>query len=374
MANFFQNLKAGAQDLVGGVTGQQTGEMIELEWVCEAPALGLRLRKSETPQFLCAERDEVNAAIVEHLTPGSPAEASGVIAPGDVLVRVGGAPAGPYDEAVAALASAPRPVTITVRRRVARAEGHSVLGSVNFRLEEEIAKAAHILRAMLGAGAAAPPLWVLEKAKGFAFLRVVKLGFGLSARFGTGLVVARVGGGHADHDRARAVVAEELVVALETAADERRRRARSAAAAAAEERGPAAHGAEADGAHERLDHPGRVVRIGDDAAREVARERARAREALGRGDLHPPLAELARAAREAAEHEAAGRELRRHELELRALVRVDVDVLPMERERAARLAGRARRRRLVVVPAQHVRRKRGRGAVGITEHEPATAR
>jgi len=195
MANFFQNLKAGAQDLVGGVTGQQTGEMIELEWVCEAPALGLRLRKSETPQFLCAERDEVNAAIVEHLTPGSPAEASGVIAPGDVLVRVGGAPAGPYDEAVAALASAPRPVTITVRRRVARAEGHSVLGSVNFRLEEEIAKAAHILRAMLGAGAAAPPLWVLEKAKGFAFLRVVKLGFGLSARFGTGLVVARVGGG-----------------------------------------------------------------------------------------------------------------------------------------------------------------------------------
>ena len=66
MANFFQNLKAGAQDLVGGVTGQQTGEMIELEWVCEAPALGLRLRKSETPQFLCAERDEVNAAIVEH--------------------------------------------------------------------------------------------------------------------------------------------------------------------------------------------------------------------------------------------------------------------------------------------------------------------
>ncbi len=193
MANFFQNLKAGAQDLVGGVTGQQTGEMIELEWVCEAPALGLRLRKSETPQFLCAERDEVNAAIVEHLTPGSPAEASGVIAPGDVLVRVGGAPAGPYDEAVAALASAPRPVTITVRRRVARAEGHSVLGSVNFRLEEEIAKAAHILRAMLAAGAAAPPAWVLAQARGFAFLRVVKLGIGLSARFGTGLVVARVG-------------------------------------------------------------------------------------------------------------------------------------------------------------------------------------
>ena len=63
MANFFQNLKAGAQDLVGGVTGQQTGEMIELEWVCEAPALGLRLRKSETPQFLCAERDDCAAGI-----------------------------------------------------------------------------------------------------------------------------------------------------------------------------------------------------------------------------------------------------------------------------------------------------------------------
>ena len=72
MANFFQNLKAGAQDLVGGVTGQQTGEMIELEWVCEAPALGLRLRKSETPQFLCAERDEVMHAAEARLLADSP--------------------------------------------------------------------------------------------------------------------------------------------------------------------------------------------------------------------------------------------------------------------------------------------------------------
>ena len=64
-------------------------------------------------------------------------------------------------------------------------------------MEEEIAKSARMVRDLteertLNPDAAVPQV-ILKNCKGLAFLRVAKVGFGLSAKIGTGIVVAKTG-------------------------------------------------------------------------------------------------------------------------------------------------------------------------------------
>lgn len=70
-------------------------------------------------------------------------------------------------------------------------------GVFNFRMEDEIAKAASIVHTMTTEKPMNPdsvvPQAILQQAKGLAFLRVAKLGAGLSVKAGSGLVIARLG-------------------------------------------------------------------------------------------------------------------------------------------------------------------------------------
>ena len=66
---------------------------------------------------------------------------------------------------------------------------------MNFSLEEEVFKATNLLAALLDHRDAEPdgavPAQVLRQAAGLALLRVVKVGFGMTAKVGTGVVLAR---------------------------------------------------------------------------------------------------------------------------------------------------------------------------------------
>lgn len=98
-----------------------------------------------------------------------------------------------YHEVVEAIrAHRARPLTVSLERREKRNEATPGPGIVNFRLDEEIDKAERILKLMIASPNSGPPSEVLRCAKGLAFLRVTKLGFGTSVRFGTGLVIARL--------------------------------------------------------------------------------------------------------------------------------------------------------------------------------------
>ena len=69
--------------------------------------------------------------------------------------------------------------------------------TVKFTLEEEIEKAASILARLANGGPDAEiPAQIVRECAGVAVLRVVKLGLGLSARVGSGVVVARAGAAH----------------------------------------------------------------------------------------------------------------------------------------------------------------------------------
>ncbi|KAJ8609840.1 hypothetical protein CTAYLR_008129 [Chrysophaeum taylorii] len=63
---------------------------------------------------------------------------------------------------------------------------------VNMDLVDEISKAERILALMIASPQSGPSPGVLAKAKGFAFLRVTKVGFAISGRAGTGLIVKRL--------------------------------------------------------------------------------------------------------------------------------------------------------------------------------------
>jgi len=66
------------------------------------------------------------------------------------------------------------------------------LPTIDFHLEQEISNAASMLTKFYKDGEHKIPRSMLDSAKGVAFLTVLKVGFGFSGRYGTGLVIARL--------------------------------------------------------------------------------------------------------------------------------------------------------------------------------------
>ncbi|KAJ1458815.1 hypothetical protein M885DRAFT_436074 [Pelagophyceae sp. CCMP2097] len=79
-----------------------------------------------------------------------------------------------------------------LERRTKRDESDNSPGFINFRLDEELTKAERILATMLASQSMGPGRGVLQAARGLAFLRVTKVGFAFSGRFGTGIVLAKL--------------------------------------------------------------------------------------------------------------------------------------------------------------------------------------
>lgn len=111
----------------------------------------------------------------------------------DRIVSVADKSTKSYQEVVEAIrAHRARPLVLSLERREKRNESMPGPGIVNFRLDEEIDKAERILKLMIASPKSGPPSDVVRNARGLAFLRVTKLGFGTSVRFGSGLVIARL--------------------------------------------------------------------------------------------------------------------------------------------------------------------------------------
>jgi lipid-binding SYLF domain-containing protein len=102
----------------------------------------------------------------------------------------------PPSQSLAALSAASRPLTLRVSRATTSLlPAPPQLGVYNSTLAADIVKATEILRRMTTAGAAdsSVPREILARACGLALLRVAKVGMGVSARAGTGLLLARLG-------------------------------------------------------------------------------------------------------------------------------------------------------------------------------------
>mmetsp|Transcript_30904 Transcript_30904/g.99711 ORF Transcript_30904/g.99711 Transcript_30904/m.99711 type:complete len:364 (-) Transcript_30904:43-1134(-) len=187
MSNFLSGLASSAKqsfdDISRGVQGKETGSAMEFSSTFRLSALGLTVS------------DHGGEGLVSAIVPGGEAERLG-IAVNDRVVKVGYAPCKSYKQAVDAIRShVARPMDVTFERREKRG-GESTLGpGWNFRIDEEVDKAERILALMLASPNAGPPRSVLRNAKGLAFLRITKLGLAISARVGTGLVVARLSSG-----------------------------------------------------------------------------------------------------------------------------------------------------------------------------------
>jgi lipid-binding SYLF domain-containing protein len=100
-----------------------------------------------------------------------------------------------YDQLMGLFPAMGRPVSITFLKP--REGGPSTLGVVNFTMDDELLKATKIVTKLTAESTsnldAAVPQRILQQARGLAFIRVAKLGFGLSVKVGTGIVVARLG-------------------------------------------------------------------------------------------------------------------------------------------------------------------------------------
>jgi len=185
MADFLSglaaNVKQGFDDIGRGVQGKQTGPKEELSVTFTQSALGLTVS------------DHGGEGLVSAIVPGAEADRLGVVL-NDRVICVGSQKTPSYKAAIEAIRTSSRPLTLTFERRAKRDE--SAMGpGLTFRLDEEMDKADRILRLMLASPKTGPPRAVLQRARGLAFLRVTKVGFAVSARVGTGLVVARVPGG-----------------------------------------------------------------------------------------------------------------------------------------------------------------------------------
>jgi lipid-binding SYLF domain-containing protein len=137
--------------------------------------------------------------LVSRVNEGAAAHAAG-IREGDIVLSIqgDGAPAvniKTYDQLMGLLPAAGRPVIVTFRTPASRND--SAVGVVNFKLEDEIEKAARIVARLTANRLENPdkavPREILRRAKGLAFIKVAKVGFGLSVKVGTGIVVCRLG-------------------------------------------------------------------------------------------------------------------------------------------------------------------------------------
>mmetsp|Transcript_10557 Transcript_10557/g.33747 ORF Transcript_10557/g.33747 Transcript_10557/m.33747 type:complete len:359 (+) Transcript_10557:49-1125(+) len=184
MSSYFQGLsksiKEGAQDLARGVQGKETGATVSVSVTFSGSSLGMTVS------------DYGGEGLVSAIVAEGEAEQQGVTL-NDRVVSVGTKETKSYKEVVEAIRAHPdRPLTMGLERREKRDEAGPGPGLVNFRLDEEIDKAERILKLMLASPKSGPAPEILQKAKGLAFLRVTKVGFAFSGRFGSGLVVARL--------------------------------------------------------------------------------------------------------------------------------------------------------------------------------------
>lgn len=160
------------------------------------PKLGMTLARDE----------KTGQAVVSRVDVNGPA-ASGNVGIGDKVISMrsgyetdgSGEPAikvESYDHLMGLFPAMGRPVTITFQEP---RDGGVIpsAGVVNFTMEEEIQKAAKILEKLTTERTMNPdaliPLDILRRARGIAFIRIAKIGFGFSLKAGTGIVVARLG-------------------------------------------------------------------------------------------------------------------------------------------------------------------------------------
>lgn len=178
LSDLASSVGQGLEDLARGVQGKETGETVQVKVQFRGAALGLTVSDSGGEGVVTAVGGEAAAHGLEL---------------GDRVVKVDGRRTSRYADVVRALrAHAARPLDLTLERRRPRSEEAPGPGFVNFRMDEECAKAERILKLMLASPKSGPSRGVLEAARGLAFLRVTKVGFAFSGRFGTGLVVARL--------------------------------------------------------------------------------------------------------------------------------------------------------------------------------------
>lgn len=177
LSSLGESIKSSAEDLGRGIQGKETGRAESIVVTFDGSALGLTVS------------DHGSEGVISALAPNGEAERLGLKL-GDRVVAVGGAPTFKCADVVDAIRSRPdRPLQLNLERRSAADSG---LGLVTFRLDEECEKAEQILQKMLESPTTGPRRDVLARARGLAFLRVTKAGFAFSARFGTGIVVARL--------------------------------------------------------------------------------------------------------------------------------------------------------------------------------------
>lgn len=178
---YLNSVGTGAVDTMRGVAGFETGRWEAYTVEFAAPTLGLVFNDD---------------GCVSSLQPGGEAERRGVRL-NDSVTHINGAPVGDRSQSALhlAVASQPsRPLAVAFERRAAR-DYDAQLGSVNFRLDEESAKAESILTIMLDSPIAGPHPHVIKHCAGLAFLRVTRVAFQAGVSWGTGCVVARLPGG-----------------------------------------------------------------------------------------------------------------------------------------------------------------------------------
>lgn len=147
--------------------------------------------------------DASNRALVSSVDHDSPAGTRGVVA-GSFIVGIGAVhdgrcdeflPTPTFDDFATQFPALPRPAAVTF----ALPPRTGKLGVMQHNLEDEMAKTVTMVQLLTRERFDNPmfavPREVLVKAKGLAFLRTARIGFGLSATGGTGLVVTRLGEG-----------------------------------------------------------------------------------------------------------------------------------------------------------------------------------
>lgn len=175
---YITSLSNGAQDIVRGLAGQETGAAVTLAFeIHEEGPIG------------CAVND---AGQVTSVDAGSPAEKHGVRM-GDLITHLNDEAVDPASAGAGLTGTAARPLRATAFRREPRDYDDFGVGVVKFRVDEEIVKCERILQLMLDSPQTGPPPSVLRHAHGLVFLRCFETALGsTSSRFGTGAVVARL--------------------------------------------------------------------------------------------------------------------------------------------------------------------------------------
>lgn len=152
-------------------------------------------------------RDENSGqAIVSRVDQDGAAALMGIICGDKIISMRGGFPddgtgepsikVESYDHLMGLFPAMGRPVSITFQTPRDGAMIPSA-GVVNYSMEEEVEKATKILTKLTTERASNPdaliPLDILRRARGLAFIRIAKIGFGFSVKMGTGIVLARLG-------------------------------------------------------------------------------------------------------------------------------------------------------------------------------------